>query len=156
MIIRIPAAGAVLANPDGAEAAKILDFGVVKSLTRSAEESGESRTEPGRLIGTLKYMSPEELRGEKPAESWDLWALAVVAYEMLAGVHPFAGGTSTEVRNAILDGKMTPLHTHLLEAPASWEHFFDRALAFDPASRPQSALQLFFDFGKTLQISPPG
>jgi serine/threonine-protein kinase len=135
-----------LADSEDMETAKILDFGVVKSLMESAEDLAGNQTEPGRLIGTLKYMSPEELRGKKPAESWDLWALAVVAYEMLAGVHPFNGSTSSEIRSAILDGKVTALYTHLPEAPASWQHFFDKALASDVGSRPQSALQLLSAF----------
>jgi eukaryotic-like serine/threonine-protein kinase len=131
-----------LAETEGSETPKILDFGVVKSLTQSTEDAGENQTEPGRLIGTLKYMSPEELRGGKPSESWDLWALSVVAYEMLAGVHPFAGATSAEIRNGIVDGRMTPLHAHVPEASAGLRHFFEKALALDPAMRPQSALQL--------------
>jgi len=46
-------------------------------------------TMPGVLIGTIPYMSPERIRGGVPEESWDLWALAVVSFEMLSGVHPF-------------------------------------------------------------------
>jgi eukaryotic-like serine/threonine-protein kinase len=120
------------------------------NAVESAATLSAALTGPGILAGMLKYMSPEELKGESPAESWDLWALAVVAYEMLTGVHPFAGSTSAEVRNAILDGKMTPLRTHLPEAPASWEHFFDKALAYDVNSRPQSALQLLSGFKQSI------
>ncbi|MBN1567200.1 MAG: protein kinase [Acidobacteria bacterium] len=140
-----------LASSERTETAKILDFGVVKSLTRSDEDPDANQTEPGRLIGTLKYMSPEELRGEPPSESWDLWALAVVAYEMLAGAHPFAGSTSLEIRYAILDNRLAPLQKHLPEAPAAWQQFFDNALAFNPASRPQSAFQLLHGFEQTIK-----
>jgi len=91
-------------------------------------------------------MSPEELRGEKPDEGWVLWALGVVVYEMLAGVHPFAGSTSSEVRNAIIDGRMAPLSAHLPEAPASLRQFFENALASDRSQRPSSALQLLAQF----------
>jgi len=94
----------------------------------------------------LKYMSPEDLKGDRPAESWDLRALAVVAYEMLAGMHPFTGSTLSEVRIAILDGRITPLQTHWPDAPKNLQHFFDKALAFNPTSRPKSALQLLSDF----------
>ncbi len=65
---------------------------------------------------------------------------------MLAGAHHFAGATSAEVRNAILDGKMTPIRKRLPDAPETWQHFFEQALAFDPASRPKSALQLLSEF----------
>jgi len=95
-------------------------------------------------------MSPEELRGEKPTESWDLWALAVVTYEMLAGVHPFTGSTVSEIRIAILDGRMTPLQAHLPDATQTLQQFFNKALAFDPANRPSSALQLLSYFRLTL------
>ena len=139
-----------LAKSDGMESTKILDFGVVKFLSQSGESTVASETEPGRLVGTLKYMSPEELRGEKPAESWDLWALAVVAYEMLAGTHPFTGSTLSEVRVAILDGRMTPLRTHWPDAPGNLQHFFDMALAVDSALRPKSALQLLSEFKKSI------
>ncbi|MBN1567844.1 MAG: protein kinase [Acidobacteria bacterium] len=142
-----------LADSDGVQTAKLLDFGIVKKIA-----SGESatlsigQTGPGMLVGTLKYMSPEELRGEPPAESWDLWALAVVAYEMLTAKHPFTGSTSPEIRNAILDGRIMPLHAHFPAAPEGWQQFFDKALALDPASRPQSAFQLLSEFRK-IEIS---
>ncbi len=135
-----------VASSEGMESVKILDFGVAKSLIQSPEGRDANQTEPGRLVGTLKYMSPEELQGERPDISWDLWALAVIAYEMLAGMHPFPGSSSAEVRNAILDGRMTALSEHLPDAPADWQNFFDTALAFDPALRPKSANQLLKDF----------
>jgi eukaryotic-like serine/threonine-protein kinase len=142
-----------LANSEGAEVAKILDFGVVKFLAQSIEEQTGNPTRPGMLLGTLKYMSPEEVNAEKPNASWDLWALAVVAYEMLTGVHPFAGATVSEIRIAIMNGKSTPLHVHLPEAPEPLRHFFERALALDPEGRPKSALQLLSDFKTSLQLS---
>jgi len=140
-----------LTESEGSETTKILDFGVVKQIA-GAESSTASvaLTGPGILAGTLKYMSPEELQGEQPSESWDLWALAVVAYEMLAGVHPFAGYTASEVRLAILDSRMAPLQAHLPEAPASWQQFFEKALALVPASRPTSALQLLSEFQRRI------
>jgi serine/threonine-protein kinase len=134
-----------LANSDGVEIAKILDFGVAKPLA-TTDSTRSSSTGSGVLMGTLKYMSPEELRGGKPIESWDLWALAVVAYEMLAGVHPFDGSSSLDISNRILAGLATPLTSHIPEAPASWLRFFKQALAPDVESRPASALQLYTQF----------
>jgi serine/threonine protein kinase len=98
------------------------------------------------MLGTLKYMSPEELRGGKPAESRDGGAIAVVAYEMLTGIHPFDGSSSLDISNRILAGQVTPLQTHLPEAPPSWQRFFDWALDDNVESRPSSALQLYAEF----------
>jgi eukaryotic-like serine/threonine-protein kinase len=139
-----------LAKSGETETAKILDFGVAKPIASAERTLSTGQTGPGMLVGTLEYMSPEQLRGEKPAESWDLWALAVVAYEMLAGVHPFAGSTMLDVYNAILAGCVIPLCTHLPEAPQTWQRFFDEALSTRIESRPDSALRLFSTFRQSI------
>ena len=74
-------------------------------------------------------MSPEQLRSEDPSESWDLWALAVAAYEMLAGAHPFGGSAALDVHNTAVAGRVTPLCMHLPDAPSTWQDFFDQALS---------------------------
>jgi eukaryotic-like serine/threonine-protein kinase len=130
------------------ETAKILDFGVVKPIAPADAVPIEAETGSGVLVGTLKYMSPEQLRGENPAESWDLWALTVVAYEMLAGAHPFAGSTTMDLYRAIIEGKAIPLKKRLPEAPSGWQEFFDHALSIKVDPRPDSALQLFSQFSR--------
>ena len=65
---------------------------------------------------------------------------------MLDGTHPFTGANPSEIRVAIVNDRMTPLHAHLPDGPATWQHFLEKALAFNPASRPQSALQLLSEF----------
>ena len=77
-----------MANESG-ETAKLLDFGLAKFLS-TARQDLTAGTAPGAVLGTLRYMSPQQWRGEEAHSSWDLWALAVVAYEMLAGAYPFA------------------------------------------------------------------
>ena len=148
-----------LANSEDSEIAKILDFGVAKPIASADTTSSSGQTGPGMLVGTLKYMSPEELRGGKLAESWDVWALAVVAYEMLTGIHPFDGSTSLDISNRILAGQVTPLRTHFPEGPASLQRFFDRAPAVQVEARPASALGLYSEFGdilNNLRTEPPG
>jgi serine/threonine-protein kinase len=135
-----------LAHSEGGEIAKILDFGVAKFMAPLETDGISSHTRAGMIVGTLKYMSPEALRGESPAEGWDLWALAVVAYEMLSGVHPIAASTAAEARDAILAGHLTPLRDHMPEALPSWQLFFHKALAAGRESRPASASQLLSDF----------
>jgi serine/threonine protein kinase len=141
-----------LTDIEGVETAKILDFGVVKPIAAvDSTTMSIGQTDPGMLVGTLKYMAPEQLRGEKPTESWDIWSLSVVAYEMLAGNHPFAGSTALDIRNAVLTGQMTMLKIYLPEAPTKWQEFFDKAFSPRVELRPNTALGLFYDFKQNIQ-----
>ncbi len=127
-----------LARDEDGETAKILDFGIAKFLPSATGPTADTGT--GLLVGTLYYMAPEQLRGEHLHASWDLWALAVIAYEMLTGTHPFAaGGTAVECQAALLAGRATLVAFHLPESPARWQEFFDCALALEPTRRPASA-----------------
>lgn len=138
-----------LARSQGREAAKILDFGIAKLMvSREDTLTAHSATEPGLLIGTFRYMSPEQLRGEAPSESWDLWALAVVAFEILTGVHPF--GSSPDWQNAVLTGRFVPILKHIPQAPEAWQEFFERALAIKLSKRPASARELCDEFQKAI------
>jgi tRNA A-37 threonylcarbamoyl transferase component Bud32 len=142
-----------LAQRENQEIAKVLDFGIAKflpeaSLGNAAQETRDTAT--GALIGTVRYMSPEQLRGGAVDIGWDLWALAVAAYEILTGAHPFEATTAAEFSSAILAGKVTPVSTHLPDAPARWQEFFARALALDRAQRPASAKELFEQLEQTL------
>jgi hypothetical protein len=87
--------------------AKVLDFGVAKFLPSATSQSTVD-TSPGVLVGTLQYMSPEQLRGQEVQPGWDLWALAVAAYEALAGELPFPAATAAEWHGAVLAGRFTP------------------------------------------------
>jgi serine/threonine-protein kinase len=114
------------------ESAKVLDFGISKFLTRPDGEL--PMTTGGALLGTPLYMAPEQLRGENPDPSWDLWALAVIAYEMLSGGHPFAAAALTGNLHA---GQLVS-DPRLAAMPLGCAQFFARALAVDRASRPRS------------------
>jgi hypothetical protein len=137
-----------LINLGGAEVAKVLDFGLAKPLAVTEETATVVDTAPGILVGTKRYMSPEQLSGGPPNESWDLWALAVVAYEILIGTYPFAAEGAGAWHRAVLAGRVIPPHTHLQDAPASWDSFFGRALAVDVDLRPSSATQFAAEFQK--------
>ncbi|MDP7691715.1 MAG: serine/threonine-protein kinase, partial [Vicinamibacterales bacterium] len=84
---------------------KVLDFGIAKFI--SAQAAPEAETAAGTLLGTWRYMSPEQLRGGTVLPAWDLWALSVVAYEMLTGAHPFAAATVDDCHQAVLAGRFT-------------------------------------------------
>ncbi len=134
-----------LVRGDSLETAKVLDFGVAKFLP-SATQQATADTGTGMLVGTLQYMSPEQLRGEVVHASWDLWALAVIAYEMLTGAPPFAGAALA----AVLAGRFSPVANHLPDAPVRWQEFFERVLALEPGRRPNSALMFFSELDRAL------
>jgi serine/threonine-protein kinase len=128
-----------LARAAGIETPKVLDFGVAKFVSTSTVTQSMNETAAGQLVGTLRYMSPEQLRGELAAASWDLWALAVVAYEMLLGKYPFEGATTSEWQAAVTTGRFTPVGRHLPTAPRAWQEFFARAFAVEEEKRPAAA-----------------
>jgi serine/threonine protein kinase len=130
--------------------AKILDFGLVKPIAPTHETATLGETGPGELVGTVRHMSPEQLRGENPAGRLDIWALVVVAYEILTGNHPFAASTASDPRHAILAGNGSPLCAHLPDAPPHWQRFFDHALSARVELRPRSELQLLSDFKRSI------
>jgi len=127
-----------LATTESQETAKVLDFGIAKFLPIATLQITVD-TAPGALLGTLRYMSPEQWRGEEARPAWDLWALAVVTYEMLAGAYPFDGRSPADWYGIGPVAKFTPVATHRPEAPQSWQALFERAFAPEPTRRPQSA-----------------
>jgi serine/threonine-protein kinase len=123
------------------EIVKVLDFGIAKFLTAhdgDAPTQAAAETGTGVLVGTLAYMSPEQLLGENPSVLWDLWALAVIAYEMLAGEMPFTTASTSDWRRNVLSGSFAPIRNHVAEAPPAWQAFFEECLASDRAKRPAS------------------
>jgi serine/threonine-protein kinase len=137
-----------LARSGLAEVAKVLDFGLAKLMAPGTGMESVPGTAPGMLIGTLPYMSPERIGGATPAESWDLWALAVMAFEMLTGVHPFS--TLTTWGSMVVEDRFPSLED---EAPALTQQlrkFFKRSLAVDCSQRPPSARQFMVEFQAAL------
>jgi eukaryotic-like serine/threonine-protein kinase len=139
-----------LARIAGVEVPKVLDFGLAKFVSSSGATQSMNETGVGQLVGTLRYMSPEQLRGEPAAASWDLWALAVVAYEMLAGKYPFEGATTSDWHVAVSTGRFTPLARHVPTAPVTWQEFFGRALAVERERRPAAAAGFFSELERAL------
>jgi serine/threonine-protein kinase len=130
------------------ERAKVLDFGLAKFLVPTDAEPLMAHLTGGAVLGTPLYMAPEQLRGEDPDPSWDLWALAVIAFEMLCGSHPFA--SVTFARDVRMRGSATdPRFGHL---PRGFQPFFARALALDRAARPESAAIFFAELERSLDV----
>jgi Tol biopolymer transport system component len=137
-----------------ARGVKLLDFGLAKPVAMPAAgelSSGATRslaaplTERGTAVGTVGYMSPEQLRGEAVDARTDLFSLGVVLYEMVTGQSPFPGRSSADVAAAILkDAPISPRQIRL-ELPGPFEHVILKALEKDREFRCQSAAEIRSD-----------
>jgi serine/threonine-protein kinase len=124
---------------------KVLDFGLAK-LSEPKSEAGLSGdltlvkvdTEPGAVLGTVRYMSPEQVRGYDVDSRTDVFSLGAVLYEMIAGRPPFAGPSGGDVIVAILEREPWPLSTLRADVPDDLDAVCGRALAKERASRYQS------------------
>ena len=132
----IKPANIMIAREGDRPVAKILDFGVAKSL-------GQDATQTGQVVGTLAYMAPEYLRLGKATPSADLFAVGVILYEGLAGHRPFQGDTNGSLIYCILNEPAPELDTTRLEglSPALRDLIL-RALAKDPLERFATAKEL--------------
>ena len=98
--------------------AKVMDFGLAKQLipgggTESQEETITALTSDGTTVGTLAYMSPEQLRGQNVDGRSDIWALGVTMYEMVSGTRPFQGQSWFELSSSILNQAPRPLPSQI-------------------------------------------
>jgi len=126
--------------------AVLTDFGVARALAES--RSGGRITDTGLALGTPGYMSPEQAAGERNVDARaDVYALAVVGYEMLAGQPPFAGPTAQAVIAAHLTATPKPITDVRPEAPPAVANAIARALAKDPNARLRTAAELRDAFG---------
>ena len=143
-----------LAQSREGEVVKILDFGLAKFLASSTNSLAATvDTVSGVLVGTPQYMSPDQLNGDAASAAWDIWALAVITYEMLTGTQPFPASSVGQMQHSIINGRFTPVSTCLSDAPAEWQQFFERALSPQTAVRPQSAKEFVSDLGKAFALT---
>jgi eukaryotic-like serine/threonine-protein kinase len=134
---------------------KILDFGLAKLTAPSGNEAmSPSRrlgTSPGLIIGTIGYLSPEQLRGEQPDQRADMFAFGVILYEMLTGRRPFERGSPADITAAILKEEPPDLNEPRRVIPPAVDKIVRRCLEKNPAHRFQSAS----DLGFALEVLSP-
>ena len=136
-------------DEDGGALLKLLDFGIARA-TRTRRMSSPFSTGEGIVFGTPGYMSPEQACGSKLDGHVDLWALATVAYEALAGELPLRGTYTHELLRNLHRGEIVPIHERNAELPDGLAAFFRRA--FDPRieHRFASASELASSFARAI------
>ncbi len=134
----------VMIGPDGR--VKLMDFGLAKAMEpvdgRTTTYAG---SEFGEVLGTIEYMSPEQLAGRPADERSDVFSIGLTLYELFAGQHPFLGPTRAATIAALSSRDAPPLTSVAPDAPAFMEPVLAKALARHPDDRYQSAAGLLAD-----------
>lgn len=137
----------IMLRPDGY--VKVLDFGIAKLTEQrfaSDNHTGETKaglqTRPGLVLGTARYMSPEQARGQKVDARSDIWSLGVVLYEMVGGRPPFRGETPSDCIASILTTEPPPLSAVLPDVPLELESILQKALRKNTDERYQTIKEM--------------
>jgi Tol biopolymer transport system component/tRNA A-37 threonylcarbamoyl transferase component Bud32 len=150
---------------------KLLDFGLAKlagnpssDVDTEAATRAMVNTDPGSVMGTVNYMSPEQARGSEIDHRTDVWSLGCVLYECVVGRAPFEGRSPSHTIVAILDQEPPPLSRFCADVPEALQEIVSDALAKDPDARFQNAKQMLarlqrlkhkLDTGASLELSVP-
>jgi hypothetical protein len=142
---------------------KILDFGIAKLLEPSTDApANRSQTETGIMMGTVGYMSPEQVRGLAVDERTDVWSCGIVLYEILTQRQPFRGETNADTLVAMLEREPEPLFGNQRRSDrllSRLQSVVSRSLSKDPSERYQSATDMLADLDEVrreLQSKAPG
>lgn len=133
---------------------KVLDFGLAKVKEADATVGSEDqtrallKTEPGSILGTDAYMSPEQARAKTVDARSDIWSLGVVIYEMLAGKRPFRGDSRADIIASVLTNDPPQISTHNRSLPPEADWIVAKALSKDIEARYQTAKELRADLTK--------
>ena len=142
---------------------KLLDFGLAKLTERLESLTGLEattmallNTEPGSVLGTAAYMSPEQAAGREVDTRSDIWSLGVVLYEMVAAHPPFEGSSKSHIIVAIMDHDPLPITQFAPEVPEALEWIIAEALAKDPGERCQTAKEMLGKLKRLKQRAEAG
>ena len=142
--------GNIKITPEGK--VKVLDFGLAKAVGGQSSEKPPTVTQPGRVIGTPAYMSPEQARGQAMDKRSDIWSFGCVLYEMLTGKIPFEGETATDTLARIIerepDWELLPQET-----PANIRTLLRRCMEKDPHRRLRDIGDAGIEISETLSSS---
>src|SRR5437867_5397141 len=137
----------IMLRPDGY--VKVLDFGIAKLAEQEVPATMQRdealllvETNLGSILGTVRYMSPEQARGGHVDKTTDIWSLGVVLYEMISGNAPFSGDTPKEVMSSILEKEPPPLTSYLAHTPAELQRIIGKTLRKDREERYHNAHEL--------------
>ena len=137
----------IMLRPDGY--VKVLDFGIAKLAEQEVPVTVPTdealllvETNLGSILGTVRYMSPEQAYGAPVDKGTDIWSLGVVLYEMITGHVPFTGETPGEAMSSILEMEPPPLTSYVAHAPAELQQIINKTLRKDRKERYQSAHEL--------------
>jgi serine/threonine protein kinase len=125
----------VLQQVNGQDLLKVLDFGLAKPVDA---DGTDDVSQTGEVVGTMGYISPEQLSGRAVDQRTDVFAVGVMAWEALCGVKPFHGSTVADLAIAMHEPPPTPPAL----VPKAVRSILTRAIAYDPGHRPATALAL--------------
>jgi serine/threonine protein kinase len=132
--------------------AKVLDFGLAKAFDAEAEAEAATATEltqPGGIVGTLSYMSPEQALDKPLDHRSDIFSFGVVLYEMITGRLPFAEGSSQEILNTIVNKNPPSIARYNVKAPDELIRIVNKMLEKDRELRYQLAHEVCADLQST-------
>jgi len=133
---------------------KIVDFGLARIETPAGDRD-TFLTQPGAVMGTPAYMSPEQLNGQRADARSDVWAFGVLLYEYAAGAHPFEAPTAAARIGRMFNGTMDRLESRRPDLPASIVRVIERSLSTSPNDRYASAAEIVDDLDRRVRRLAP-